>query len=146
MKKTISLSDIPHVVKDYVIPHLSNKNIITFIGPLGAGKTTFIKEIFKQYGITDIISSPTFSYVNTYKTPNNKTLHHFDLYRINSLESFIQSGFEDYLEDKDALIFIEWPEIIAPLLENPKYQSHVWTICINHIANTPQKRLISLLS
>src|SRR5699024_7875493 len=81
----------------------------------GAGKTTLIKSLAKQLGVTDTISSPTFSLVNEHITATGEKFYHFDLYRLNSLEEALDIGIEDYL-DSDAWIFIEWPERIIPLL------------------------------
>lgn len=86
-----------------------------FYGQVGAGKTTLIKSLAKQLGVTDTISSPTFSLVNEHITATGEKFYHFDLYRLNSLEEALDIGIEDYL-DSDAWIFIEWPERIIPLL------------------------------
>jgi tRNA threonylcarbamoyladenosine biosynthesis protein TsaE len=144
MEAQIALNEIPALVASNLISRLANKNIITLTGPLGTGKTTLIKEILKQLGISEIVPSPTFGYVNTYQT-KNKTIHHFDLYRIHSLEDFIGAGFQDYLDEKNSIIFIEWPETIAPLLKSDKYQDRVCTICIKHIPKNSQKRLVSVI-
>ena len=86
-----------------------------FYGQVGAGKTTLIKSLAKQLGVTDTINSPTFSLVNEHITATGEKFFHFDLYRLNSLEEALDIGIEDYL-DSDAWIFIEWPERIIPLL------------------------------
>ena len=54
--------------------------------------------------------------MSLYKTAGNQTVYHFDLYRLNNLDEFIQAGFDEYLYQEDALCFIEWPKIIEPLL------------------------------
>ncbi len=91
--------------------------VYTFTGSLGAGKTTLVKEILKNAGIDEVTTSPTFTYVNIYKNKKGQTLYHFDLYRINSLEEFLQQGFDEYLYVPGSWCFIEWPEIITPLLK-----------------------------
>ena len=90
--------------------------IVTLTGSLGAGKTTLVQEILKQLGVQEIMQSPTYTYVSLYKTAGNQTVYHFDLYRLNNLDEFIQAGFDEYLYQEDALCFIEWPKIIEPLL------------------------------
>jgi tRNA threonylcarbamoyladenosine biosynthesis protein TsaE len=90
--------------------------LFTFTGPLGAGKTTLVKEILKQAGVKEVTTSPTFTYVNVYKV-NGHTLYHFDLYRIHSLDEFLQQGFDEYLYAPQSWSFIEWPEVIEPLLK-----------------------------
>ncbi|NBQ16795.1 tRNA (adenosine(37)-N6)-threonylcarbamoyltransferase complex ATPase subunit type 1 TsaE, partial [bacterium] len=65
---------------------------------------------------TEPITSPTYTYVNVYRL-NGITFYHFDLYRLNSLDDFIQAGFDEYLYQPDSYCFIEWPEIIEKLIE-----------------------------
>ncbi len=88
----------------------------TFVlcGEMGAGKTTFIKKICELLG-ADMASSPTFSLVNEYVTDKGVKIFHFDLYRVKSLEEALDFGFEEYLE-QEAYVFIEWPEVVMPLL------------------------------
>lgn len=90
--------------------------IFTFSGPLGAGKTTLVQNILREIGITEPITSPTYTYVNVYRL-KGITFYHFDLYRLNSLDDFIQAGFDEYLYQPDSYCFIEWPEIIENLIE-----------------------------
>ncbi|WP_353159476.1 tRNA (adenosine(37)-N6)-threonylcarbamoyltransferase complex ATPase subunit type 1 TsaE [Myroides odoratus] len=92
-----------------VLPLLKHK-IVLFQAPMGAGKTTFIKALAKQLGITEMTSSPTFSIVNAYKIPDsNASLYHFDLYRLEEEEEAYDFGFEEYLYSGD-WCFIEWPD------------------------------------
>jgi len=100
-------------------------SIFTFTGTLGAGKTTLIRAFLEKLGVRDYITSPTFSYVNIYTTNNNRTVYHFDLYRMSSLEEFYAQGFEDYLQEPNSIVVIEWPEIIKPLLINNKQTCHI---------------------
>jgi tRNA threonylcarbamoyladenosine biosynthesis protein TsaE len=91
-------------------------------GPLGAGKTTTIKALLRSCGITDTITSPTFTYVNAYKNDQGETFYHFDLYRITSVEEFQAQGFDEYLYQDNAWVFIEWPEVIGQLLTHAACQ------------------------
>ena len=104
------LDEIDRVVSDLLIPKTCS--IFTFEGPLGAGKTTMIKEFLRQKGVTEVVTSPTFAYVNTYQTC--LTFHHLDLYRLNSEQDFIDAGFDEYL---DGYCLIEWPSVISGILE-----------------------------
>lgn len=92
----------------------SASNIFLFYGEMGVGKTTLIKEIVKQLGVTEISGSPSFSIVNEYKG-NDGEIYHFDFYRINDIEEAYDIGLEDYLYG-DNYVFIEWPEKIKELL------------------------------
>lgn len=95
----------------------SKNNIFILNGDLGAGKTTFVKEIAKQLQCTEAVTSPTYAIVNEYITTENIHIYHFDLYRMNSLEEIEAIGFWDYL-DGESYIFIEWADLVLPQLEN----------------------------
>lgn len=84
-------------------------DILCLTGDLGAGKTTLVKGIAKQYtGISTLeVTSPTFTYLNIYSGLQN--LYHFDLYRLSSSEEFIQAGFLEFLSTK-GICCIEWPD------------------------------------
>ncbi len=82
---------------------------------MGAGKTTFITAVCKELGVTDTISSPTFSIVNEYKSAEGEKIFHFDFYRINSINEAYDLGYEDYFYST-AYCFIEWAEKIEELL------------------------------
>lgn len=89
--------------------------IFAFFGPMGVGKTTFIKAICTHLGCTDLVNSPTFSIVNHYHTPSGQSIFHFDFYRIQNLEEVFNLGYEDYFFS-GAYCFIEWSEKVEPLL------------------------------
>lgn len=117
MAQTIifSLQELDVIVQ--VLKELMPKyRVFTFIGPLGAGKTTVIKKLLRACGITRNITSPTFIYLNDYQNKEDQTFYHFDLYRIKSLEEFQLNGFDEYVYQPNSWTFIEWPEVIKPLL------------------------------
>ena len=90
--------------------------VFTFSGSLGAGKTTLIKRLLARCGVRAVVVSPTFVYVALYQNGQGETFYHFDLYRLSSLASFIESGFDEYLYVPQSWALIEWPEICEPLL------------------------------
>ena len=90
--------------------------IILLNGQLGAGKTTLVKEIVRIQDPSEEVSSPTFSLVNQYQLQNGP-MYHIDLYRIEDLNEAMEMGIEEYLFD-DHIVFIEWPDVILPLLDN----------------------------
>jgi len=89
----------------------SNTKHYFFKGIVGAGKTTLIKEICKRIKVIDNVNSPTFSIVNEYKTINNKTVFHMDLFRLDSQKEINDSGLIEYLNEKN-IVIIEWPELL----------------------------------
>ena len=101
------------------IENMGDCHVFAFYGKMGAGKTTFIKAICEELGVDDVITSPTFAIVNEYSVPrsdnNEKSIFHFDFYRIKKLEEVYDMGYEDYFYS-DSLCFIEWPELIEELL------------------------------
>lgn len=113
MEKIYTLSEIETVATN-LLPHLTSK-IILVSGEMGAGKTTMIKSLCKALNSPDLVSSPTFSLINEYRTANNKPLYHFDCYRIESEEEAYDFGAEEYLHSGH-LCFIEWSENIASIL------------------------------
>ncbi|MFU1859100.1 tRNA (adenosine(37)-N6)-threonylcarbamoyltransferase complex ATPase subunit type 1 TsaE [Sphingobacterium sp. NGMCC 1.201703] len=88
--------------------------IFLLYGPMGAGKTTFIKYLCEQLGVKDSTSSPTFSIVNEYDSDNGP-IYHFDFYRIKDEQEAFDFGYEEYFYS-GAYCFIEWPEKIPNLL------------------------------
>lgn len=97
---------------------LKSNDVIILNGNLGSGKTFFVRSILSKFGFEDV-TSPTFAIVNEYLT--NPKIYHFDFYRINTKEELLQIGFEDYLNDSDAITFIEWGEMFPEILPNKKY-------------------------
>ena len=80
---------------------------IGLVGDLGAGKTTLTKGICKELNIKENIKSPTFTYVIGYNSGNTK-VYHFDVYRITNVDELYEIGFEDYMQEDDALVIVEW--------------------------------------
>lgn len=101
--------DTIHVVSDHIKDLINNYTIFLFEGDMGSGKTTLIKQIVKDIGISENVKSPTFSLVNEY-IENDLIIFHFDLYRINKENELDSIGFYEYI-DSGKLCFIEWPNI-----------------------------------
>jgi len=85
-----------------------------FVGDLGAGKTTLIKQLCKYLGVGDEVASPTFSIINEYLADGNP-IYHFDFYRLNDKEEAIDIGVSEYF-DSGNYCFIEWPQKVEQLL------------------------------
>lgn len=93
---------------------IGNRTVFAFYGGMGAGKTTFIKAVCQELGVTDAVSSPTFAIVNEYSSPRGP-VYHFDFYRINRITEVMDLGFDDYAYSGN-LCLMEWPELIEDLL------------------------------
>lgn len=110
-----SLENINEAAKQFVAA-MDENSVFAFYGKMGAGKTTFIKAICEELGVEDIITSPTFSIVNEYRSETTgELIYHFDFYRIKKLEEVYDMGYEDYFYS-GAICFIEWPELIEDVL------------------------------
>ena len=92
-----------------------NSRLFAFYGPMGSGKTTIIKAICEVLGAVDLVSSPTFTIVNEYRTSNGESLYHIDFYRIKKRDEVFDFGVEEYLS-AGSYCFIEWPELIEDML------------------------------
>ncbi len=110
---------------------LNPKSIILLQGPIGAGKTSFVQGIAKGLSISEDITSPTFALSHHYNT-GTIPLIHIDLYRLeNSLmaKEFFISEEEEAIQN-DAIMVIEWPELIKPVLNT------FWKIEISYAKNS----------
>ena len=115
-KIKFKLSEINQTTK-LITREISNFSVVLLRGELGSGKTTIVSSILKELGVTENITSPTFSIVNQYKI-SGKKINHFDLYRLKSELELDVIGFDEYFDDF-SISFIEWPEIaINRIYEN----------------------------
>ena len=108
-----SLDELDDVAR-VVIESLGNRTVVAFDAPMGAGKTTLISRIAALLGAEDDVTSPTFAIVNQYE--GDRTIYHFDMYRIERIEEALDFGAEEYLASGE-LCLVEWPEKIEPLLD-----------------------------
>ena len=109
-----SSEELPQVSKQ-LLDFFHDKKIVLFYAPMGAGKTTLIKELSKVLGSRDNFSSPTYSIVNEYVYPKGK-IFHFDLYRVKSMEELLDIGLEEYLASGE-YCFFEWPELLENFVD-----------------------------
>ncbi len=94
-------------------------DVIVLSGPLGAGKTVFVRGLAEGRGISDsAVASPSFGFVNEY--PGESPIYHFDLYRLNRPRELYEIGWDEYLQ-RDGIVVIEWGERAAELLPRRYY-------------------------
>ena len=94
---------------------LAPGTVVAFTGDLGAGKTAFIRGMARGLGISDRVTSPTFTIVNEYEG-GRVPLFHFDMYRLGSSDELFEIGWEDYL-GRGGILAVEWSENVADVLE-----------------------------
>ncbi len=117
MKRDIEIESLDGLkgVAAAILESVGDRNVVLLNGPMGAGKTTLVREIAAQLGSEDNVTSPTFAIVNEYIDGAGDSFFHFDMYRIERLEEAIDMGFTEYL-DSGCLCFIEWSERVVELL------------------------------
>lgn len=91
--------------------------VISLVGDLGAGKTTFTKGFAEGLGITELVTSPTFTIMNDYSS-GKLPLYHFDMYRLSSKEEAEELGFAEYFDMRSlkGISIVEWAENVEGLL------------------------------
>lgn len=127
-----------------ILKNLSDKNIITLHGDLGAGKTTLTQFIAQNLQITQNIQSPTFTLFKTYNISGNTSFNelcHVDAYRLDENSNLDDLGITDYLNTPTTLTIIEWPERIINLLS--QYSSKTQEVTLE-LGEHEQQRHISI--
>lgn len=99
--------------------------VVFLEGELGVGKTNFVRGFLRGLGYLDLVTSPTYGFVQSYELQGQvRVIHHFDLYRISHPELFESMGFSDYFTD-NTLCFIEWPTQGGAFLPKPNIHIHI---------------------
>lgn len=121
MKITFECTDTDELPEaaEILTSYFSDRRVFTFYGDLGAGKTTFIKAICRELGVSGSVNSPSYGLVNEYPLKNGKKVYHFDFYRIESPAEAIDMGFTEYLSEGNYCL-IEWPEKVEELLPDDR--------------------------
>ena len=108
-------------IAEVLAKRLKGGEVIVLDGDLGAGKTVFAKGLAKGLGITDIITSPTFTILNEY--PSSPSFFHFDMYRIEDSSELIELGFDEYIGNPRIVCAIEWAQRVPSLI--PEHHIHI---------------------
>ena len=136
MEKTLEINSLDELdmVAAEVIGSLNGRTVVAFDAPMGAGKTTLISRIARHLGSEDDTTSPTFAIVNQYE--GDRTIYHFDMYRIDRIEEALDFGTEEYLSSGE-LCLVEWPEKIEVLLPDD-----TMVVKIEILSNTSRRFII----
>lgn len=113
-RKFDNIDQLPVVARD-LLDAFPEERFFAFFGKMGVGKTTLIKELCLQLGVTDNVCSPTFAIVNSYMTDQGDPVYHFDFYRLKNAEEAYDIGYEEYFYSGE-YCFTEWTEKIEELL------------------------------
>ena len=120
MKQYESFSyDDTQVIAKEIADTLKGGEFIAMYGDLGAGKTAFVQGLAKALGITNHVTSPTFTIVNEYE--GRLPLYHLDVYRIADPDEMYEIGYDDYI-DSDGVCVVEWAELIEELFPDKYYK------------------------
>lgn len=137
--ESVSEEQTEQIAADFAIKATPG-TVVAIYGELGAGKTVFARGFARGLGVTETVSSPTFTIMQEYKLDkDSKTkgiswFYHLDLYRIENPESALVFGVDEYLSNDNAVLLVEWAERIEKLL--PKDTVRVE---ISHAGETTRK-------
>jgi tRNA threonylcarbamoyladenosine biosynthesis protein TsaE len=133
----IPFNDAIHEVYTPLVEHLLSApqgSLIVLTGPLGAGKTTLVQALAKKLGSDAQVSSPTYTLIHEYPTPQG-TLVHIDAYRLPSTDALLALGLEDYLE-RSKLVVVEWGEGLLELFPE------AWQVTLSFVKETRKADLV----
>lgn len=116
MKAHYSEAEIP-VIAGQILTQFPDDKVYYFRAEMGSGKTTLIKELCRQLGCAEHLSSPTYSIINEYKSKDH-TIYHMDLYRVKNIQELLDLGIEDLIHSGN-YCFIEWPELAEEVFDCP---------------------------
>ncbi len=108
--KPVALNEVSEAARELLI-HSGNVRVWLVEGEMGSGKTTLIKALCKEIGVTEATSSPTFAIVNEYYSQKGSSVYHFDFYRLEKESEAYDMGVEEYFES-GSFCFVEWPDKI----------------------------------
>ncbi len=113
---------------------LSAGDTVLLRGNLGAGKTVFSRGFARGLGITEPVSSPTYTIVQEYELPQSGRLYHLDLYRITDVNAALAFGVDEFLDDPRGIALVEWPDRISGILPEQ-------AVCIEieHLSDTERR-------
>ncbi|MBP5300617.1 MAG: tRNA (adenosine(37)-N6)-threonylcarbamoyltransferase complex ATPase subunit type 1 TsaE [Victivallales bacterium] len=102
---------------------LSGGCVVALEGDLGCGKTVLSRGIARGLGVTEAVTSPTFTVAQEYRLPDGRFLYHLDMYRISDETAALAFGIDEFLFQPNAITLVEWPGQIAGLLVGPRLRT-----------------------
>ena len=116
MQITTHSADETQALGQKLASRLAPGDVIAYFGDLGAGKTAFTRGLAQGLGITDPVTSPTYTIVNEYLS-GRIPLFHFNMYRLSSSDELFDIGWEDYLS-RGGVCAVEWSENVEDALQD----------------------------
>ena len=116
--KITSEAETASLASDFMLSCKKGDRVV-LNGDLGAGKTFFIKAALTSIGITNV-NSPSFAIVNEYH--NKFHICHFDFFRLKSSVELFDIGWQDYVNDDESIIFIEWGNRLPLVLPSERIE------------------------
>ncbi|OGD79026.1 tRNA (adenosine(37)-N6)-threonylcarbamoyltransferase complex ATPase subunit type 1 TsaE [Candidatus Collierbacteria bacterium RIFOXYB1_FULL_49_13] len=132
-KHIVTTIEETHRLAHTVLSEYPRGGVLALTGELASGKTTFVQGLGHALGIKRLLS-PTFTILRQYSS--SPPLYHMDLYRLNSVQEALDIGLAEILSLPNAIVAIEWPEKITPIL--PQH-----TIHLDFVINPDGTRTIS---
>ena len=129
MEITFELDEIEKTAKFFLQLNQKSK-LFAFSGDLGAGKTTFINALCREMGVTETVTSPTYSIIQEYATEIGEVIYHIDLYRVKDEQEAMDAGIEDCL-NSDEICMVEWPERAPEIFPSETIFTRIETISAN---------------
>lgn len=111
MRRESTTPEQTKIIARKIAAMFSGGEVIGLVGELGSGKTTFVQGIAEAFGVTNPVTSPTFSIMNIYPVRNHQTIKqlvHLDCYRLESEEQLADLGLEEWMRP-DTVMLVEWP-------------------------------------
>ncbi len=137
------VDEIDEVIKRLILPHAQAISVILFFGTLGSGKTTMIKRIIALLGSDQVVTSPTFNYLNLYQG-TDVLLQHFDLYRLSHLSEVEELGLHEQIGAPGTLSLIEWPSVVEKTLIGTKKKQSIMKIYLSYLLDSHAVREIRI--
>jgi tRNA threonylcarbamoyladenosine biosynthesis protein TsaE len=129
MEIVFELDEIEKTAK-YFLQLNQKSKLFAFSGDLGAGKTTFINALCREMGVTETVTSPTYSIIQEYATEIGEVIYHIDLYRVKDEREAMDAGIEDCLNSEE-ICMVEWPERAPEIFPSETIFTRIETISAN---------------